>query len=139
VNPDGHERNRVRKDERTLQDLLGRNPVRDVDDLSLGCDALHHPVARAHEVVLEAEVGQEGDEHALSVIALTARVTRAALRVARNEHRLTVRPRTRAPFAAELDATRTDSHERSRSLKRKGSGSKGPARDSLSSRAGVHC
>jgi hypothetical protein len=37
--------------------------VRDVDQLGPGRDALHHAVAGADEVVLQAEVGQEGNDH----------------------------------------------------------------------------
>src|SRR6266511_6263508 len=54
---------RVREHERTLQDALWLDPVRDVDDLDVWRDSLHDRVTRADEVVCEAEVGQEGDEH----------------------------------------------------------------------------
>ena len=64
VAPDRHVRDRVREHERALQDLLRRDPMGDVDDLRLGRDPLDHAVARADEVVLKAEVAQEGDEHA---------------------------------------------------------------------------
>jgi hypothetical protein len=63
VDADRHVGKRVAEHERALQHLLGRDPVRDVDDLHLGRDPLHHAVAGADEVVLEAEVAQEGDEH----------------------------------------------------------------------------
>jgi hypothetical protein len=59
-----HVRQRAREHERALQHLLRRDPVRDVDDLHVRRDALHDAVARADEVVLQAEVAQEGDEHA---------------------------------------------------------------------------
>ena len=58
----GHVRQRVREDERALEDVRRRDPVRDVDHVRLGRDALDDAVAGADEVVLEAEVGQEGDE-----------------------------------------------------------------------------
>ena len=57
----GEVRERVREHERALQHALRRDPVRDVDDLDLGRDPLHHAVAGADEVVLEPEVGEEGD------------------------------------------------------------------------------
>ena len=53
--------------ERALQHRLSGNAVRDVDDLRFRRDRLHDSVARAHEIVLEAEVAQERDEHARSV------------------------------------------------------------------------
>src|SRR5262245_5943722 len=62
MDADRHERQCVRQSQCTLQDALCRNPVGDVDDLRLRRDSLHHSVTRADEVVLEAEVGQEGDE-----------------------------------------------------------------------------
>ena len=54
----------LREDERALQHALRRDPVRDVDDLDVRRDALDHAVAGADEVVLQAEVGQERDDHA---------------------------------------------------------------------------
>jgi len=63
VNALGHIRQRVAEDEGALEDVLRRDPVRDVEDLDLGRDPLHHSVARADEVVLEAEVRQERNEH----------------------------------------------------------------------------
>ena len=66
VDADGHVGQRVREHERPLQHRLGGNPVRDVDDLGLRRDPLDHAVAGADEVVLEAEVGEEGDEHRLA-------------------------------------------------------------------------
>ena len=39
------------------------DPVRDVEDLDLGRDHLHHAVAGADEIVLEPEVAEEGDQH----------------------------------------------------------------------------
>jgi hypothetical protein len=64
VNAAGHVRRRVREHERALEDMLRRDPVRDVDDLDLGRDRLDHAVAGTDEVVLEPEVAQKGDEHA---------------------------------------------------------------------------
>ena len=69
VAPDRHVRDRVREHQRALEDLLRRDPVRDVDDLRLRRDPLDHAVAGADEVVLEPEVAQEGDEHAAEPIA----------------------------------------------------------------------
>jgi hypothetical protein len=63
VHADRHVRERVAEHERALQHLLRRDPVRDVDDLRVGRDPLDHPVARAHEVILKPEVGQERDHH----------------------------------------------------------------------------
>ena len=59
----GEVRERVREHDRPLQHAVRLDPVRDVDDLDLGRDPLHHAVARADEVVLEPEVGQERDQH----------------------------------------------------------------------------
>ena len=58
-----HVRQRVRKRERALEDPPGTDAVRDVDQLRVGRDPLDHAVAGADEIVLEAEVGEEGDEH----------------------------------------------------------------------------
>ena len=59
----GEVRERVREHDRPLQHPVRLDPVRDVDDLDLRRDPLHHAVAGAHEVVLEPEVGQERDQH----------------------------------------------------------------------------
>ena len=75
VDADGHVGQRAREDERALEDLLRRDPVRDVDDLRLGRDPLDHAVARADEVVLEPEVAQEADEHAAEPIAASRPAT----------------------------------------------------------------
>src|SRR5204862_4230809 len=58
----GHEWQRVGQRERSLEDGLRRDAVRDVDDLDVGRNSLHHTVTRADEVVLQAEVRQERDE-----------------------------------------------------------------------------
>ena len=58
----GHERQRVREGQGPLQDGLRRDAVSDVDDLHLRCNPLHHTVAGADEVVLQAEVRQERNE-----------------------------------------------------------------------------
>jgi hypothetical protein len=73
MDSDGHVRQRARKNERALKDVRRRDPVRDVDDVGLGRDPLDDAVAGADEVVLEAEVGQEGDEggNAASLTAST--------------------------------------------------------------------
>jgi hypothetical protein len=63
MHPDRHEVDRVREHERALENRRRRDPVRDVDDLRLRGDALHDAVARADEVVLQAEVTEERDEH----------------------------------------------------------------------------
>src|SRR5581483_11307138 len=60
----GHVRQRAREHEGALQHLLGLDAVRDAEDVRVGRDPLDHAVAGADEVVLEAEVGQEGDDHA---------------------------------------------------------------------------
>ncbi len=67
-----HVLQRIAQDERSLQDALGRDPVGDVDDLRLRRDALDHPVAGPHEVVLQSEVGQERDDHDGGTIRRTA-------------------------------------------------------------------
>ena len=64
VHADRHVPDRVGEHERALEHRLWRDPVRDVDDLRVRRDRLHHAVTRAHEVVLEPEVAQERDEHA---------------------------------------------------------------------------
>ena len=46
--------------------------MRDVDHLDVWRDALDHAATRSREVVLEAEVGQEGDELACDAASLTA-------------------------------------------------------------------
>jgi hypothetical protein len=46
MDADRHEADRVRENERTLEHRLGRDPVRDVDDLRLRRDALHPPPCR---------------------------------------------------------------------------------------------
>ena len=56
MNALGHVRQRVSQHERALQDLLRIDAVGDVDDLDLGRDPLHDAVARADEVVGDAEV-----------------------------------------------------------------------------------
>ena len=48
----GHERQRVGQRERSLEDGLRRDAVRDVDDLDVGRNPLHHTMTRADEVVL---------------------------------------------------------------------------------------
>ena len=58
-----HVRERVRQRQRALEHRLRRDPVRDVDDLGVRRDPLHHAVADADEVVGQPEVGQEGDDH----------------------------------------------------------------------------
>ena len=72
VDARGHVGQRVREHERALKHVLRRDPVRDVDHLGLGRDALDHAAAGAGEVVLEAEIGQEGDELACDAASLTA-------------------------------------------------------------------
>ena len=61
VHADRHVRNRVAQYERALEHRLRRDSVRDVDHARLGGDAGDHAVARADELVLEPEVGEEGD------------------------------------------------------------------------------
>src|SRR5581483_8585300 len=63
VNADRHVGDGVRQHERSLEHTLRNDPVGDVDDVRLGRDPLDDAVAGADEVVLEPEVGQEGDEH----------------------------------------------------------------------------
>ena len=63
----GHVREGVGEHERALQHLRRLDAVRDVDDVRVRRDALDHAVARADEVVLEPEVGEEGDDHDASL------------------------------------------------------------------------
>ena len=81
VHPDRHVRDRVRKHERALEHRLWRDAVRDVDDLRFRSDRLHDSVARANEIVLEAEVAQERDEHARSVTRAGPKRTSAPARL----------------------------------------------------------
>jgi hypothetical protein len=55
--------------------------VRDVEDVGLGRDALDDSTALAGEVVLEPEIGQEGDERTCDAATITASVrpSRSAL------------------------------------------------------------
>src|SRR5581483_1126847 len=62
VDADGQVRNRVAQDDRTLQHRLRRDAVRHVDHARVGRDARDHAVAGADEVVLQSEVGEEGDD-----------------------------------------------------------------------------
>ena len=66
-----HERKRVRQHERPLEHMTRPDPVRDVDHASVGSDRCDHAVARADEVVLQPEVGQEGDDHGVERNAST--------------------------------------------------------------------
>ena len=59
--PTGMYGDRVRQHERALQHCLRRDAVRHVDHASVGGDPCHHAVARADEVVLQPEVGEERD------------------------------------------------------------------------------
>ena len=70
VHADGHVRHRVREHERALEHLLRRDPVRHVDDLHVWGDRLDDAVTGADEIVLEAEVAQESDEHAPTLSGL---------------------------------------------------------------------
>ena len=64
------------EDERALEHLRRRDPVRDVDDARVGRDARDHAVARADEVVLQPEVGEEADHHGVESTAPRARSER---------------------------------------------------------------
>ena len=59
----GHVRERVRQHERSLQHVAGAHPMGDVDHAGVGGDRRDHAVTRADKVVLQPEVGQEGDDH----------------------------------------------------------------------------
>ena len=63
VDARGHVRQRVGEHERALEHRLRLDPVRDVDHLARQARSRDHPVARADEVVVEPEVGQERDDH----------------------------------------------------------------------------
>ena len=58
--------------ESALRHRLRRDPVRDVDDLRVAGDPLHHAPADADEVVLQPEVGQERDVVDTSAAAYSA-------------------------------------------------------------------
>src|SRR5205814_10350687 len=62
----------LREDEGAGQDVLGRDPVRQVEELHVGRNPLDHAVAGADELVLEAEVAQERDEASHRSASLTA-------------------------------------------------------------------
>ena len=113
VNADGHEADRVREHQRPLQDGRRRDPVGDVDDLRLRRDALDHAVAGAHEVVLQTEVAQEGDEHVAERNPGSRRELAAANRVSPAAVH-----RRATSLAAEPPATRPDPDERRRGLQR---------------------
>ena len=104
-----HVRERVREHERALEHAAGPDAVRDVDDLRVRRDPLHHAVARADEVVLQAEVGQEGDEHQRELTASTQAVEVVSLATA-----TTSRPSARA-CGGGLRADRDDRHAARRS------------------------
>ena len=53
----------VREDERSLQDVPRPDAMCDVDHPRVRSDRRYHAVTRADEVVLQPEVGQEGDDH----------------------------------------------------------------------------
>ena len=89
-----HEGNRAREHERPLDDAVRRDPVRDVDHLGVRGDALDASAADSHEVVLEAEVRQEGDEPAFDAASLTA--TTSPSRSWLSASATTRRPRPRA-------------------------------------------
>src|SRR5262249_3225127 len=57
-----HVGKRVPQDQRSLEDGLRRDAVRDVDDLDLRRDPLDHAVARAHQAVRATEVAEEREE-----------------------------------------------------------------------------
>jgi hypothetical protein len=75
VHADRHVRERIREDECTLEHVLWRDAVRDVDDLDVRRDPLDDTATNACKRILEAEVGQEGDEPTRDAASLTARVT----------------------------------------------------------------
>jgi hypothetical protein len=74
-----HVGERVGENESSLQDVLRRDAVGDVDHLDVRRDALDDAAARADEVVLESEVGQEGEEPARDAASLTARTRPEAM------------------------------------------------------------
>ena len=114
MDADGHVADRVREHERTLEHRLRRDAVRDVDDLRLRGDALHHPVTRSDEVVLKTEVGQERDEHGGEPRRLLATGQRRRF-APEGVH---CAARSAPAFAAEARTARPDAHERRRSLQR---------------------
>src|SRR4029079_18728083 len=94
VHPGGHVGESVCEHESALKHMLRRDPVRDVDHLDIRRDALDHAATGSGEVVLQAEIGQEGDELACDAASLTAatRPSRSWLSASAT----TVRPRSRA-------------------------------------------
>ena len=90
-----HVRERAGKDECALEHLRRRDPVRDVDHTRVGRDPGDHPVTRADEVVLEAEVGEEADHH--GVESTTVRGRFRPHRRARPDHSSPPRPAPRRP------------------------------------------
>ena len=63
VDSGGHVGQRVREHERALEHVSRPDAVRDVDHAGVGRDGGDDAVAGADEVVLQPEVGQEGDDH----------------------------------------------------------------------------
>ena len=59
--PVRHELHSPRERERTAVDVTPCDPVGDVDDPRLGCDARNDAVHHTDELVVVAEVGEEGD------------------------------------------------------------------------------
>ena len=66
-----HVGQRIGEHERALEHVSRPDPMRDVDHASVGSDGGDDAVTGADEVVLEPEVGQEGDDHELERNAST--------------------------------------------------------------------
>ena len=105
--------------ERALQDPPGPDAVRDVDDLHVRRDRLDHAVTRADEVVLQAEVGQERDEHGITdwrhaTSAARARRGRASSPRRRRRGRRRARPASSAGRSTTTGKPRAGRGERAR-------------------------
>jgi hypothetical protein len=72
VNAGRHVGERVRQHERPLEHVPRTDSVRDVDHVRVRRDRCDHSVTGADEIVLEPEVGQEGDDHVLERNASTS-------------------------------------------------------------------
>src|SRR5581483_3886436 len=89
---------RAREDDRALAHRLRRDAVRDVDHGRLRCDAAHDAATDADEVVLQPEVGEEGD------VAVRHRSANSAIAA--------TRPSRSCVLASSATSTPTDSATR---------------------------
>ena len=126
VDADRHVRQGVGQRGRAFDDRLRPDPVGHVDHLRARRDALDDAVADADEVVLEPEVGEEGDQHA---------ATLAGCRFDRGEQRVGVGPlRFRGDQRVRRPSPRPPSAARSQRSPRRSPSPRAPAPRSLTRR-----